>query len=194
MALRAKKQKKFTPEEYLALEDKAEFRSEYWNGEIVKMSGGTGNHNTITLNVAGDLKAKLREKCRTFAIDVKVWINNWKSYAYPDVFVICGELKYYEKRRDIYTNPNLIVEVLSNGTKIFDKGDKFLAYQTIESLQEYILIDQYKFVVEQYFKEKDGKWTYKATIGQESEITLNSVSQTIKLSEIYDLVDFEAEN
>jgi Uma2 family endonuclease len=194
MALKAKKQKRYTPEEYLALEEKAEFRSEYWDGEIIKLSGGTGNHNTITLNVAGELKSKLRDKCRTFAIDVKVWINNWNSYAYPDIFVICGELQYYKTRRDIYTNPSLIIEVLSNGTKIFDKGDKFLAYQTIESLREYVLIDQYKHLVEQYFKEQDGKWTYQATIGQDSEITLNSVNRTLKLSEIYDLVDFEEEN
>lgn len=193
MALKATKKKKYTPEEYLALEEKAEYRSEFWNGEIIKMSGGTGNHNSITLNIAGELKSRLRDKCRTFAIDVKVWINSWKSYAYPDIFVICGELQYYEKRRDIYTNPTLIIEVLSNGTKIFDKGDKFLAYQTIESLREYVLVDQYKYVVEQYFKENDGRWTYKATIGQDSEIILNSVNQTLKLSEIYDLVNFDEE-
>lgn len=185
--------KKYTAEEYLALEEKAEFRSEYWNGHIIKMSGGTGNHNSITLNIAGELRAKLRNKCRTFAIDVKVWIDVWNSYAYPDVFVICQELQYQKERRDIFANPNLIIEVLSNGTKIFDKGDKFLAYQTLESLQEYVLVDQYKFLVEQYTKQKDGKWTYQATIGQDSEITLHSVNQTLKLSEIYDLVEFEEE-
>ncbi|MBS1795048.1 MAG: Uma2 family endonuclease [Acidobacteria bacterium] len=187
------KQTKYTPEEYLALEEKAEFRSEYWNGRIIRMSGGTGNHNSITLNIAGALKSGLREKCRTFAIDVKVWINSWESYAYPDVFVICQEPRYYKKRRDVFTNPSLIIEVLSNGTKIFDKGDKFLAYQTIDSLQEYVLVDQYKFLVEQYTKQQDGKWTYQATIGQDSEITLHSVGQTLKLSEIYDLVEFEEE-
>jgi len=187
------KKKTYTPEEYLALEEKAEYRSEYWNGQIIKMSGGTGNHNSITLNIAGELKARLRNECRTFAIDVKVWIDLWNSYAYPDVFVICKEPQYHKKRRDIFTNPSLIIEVLSNGTKIFDKGDKFLAYQTIDSLQEYIMVDQYKFLVEQYIKQKDGDWTYKATIGQDSQINLYSVGETLQLSEIYDLVEFETE-
>lgn len=187
------KKKTYTPEEYLVLEERAEYRSEYWDGQIIKMSGGTGNHNSITLNIAGELKSRLRNKCRTFAIDVKVWIDIWNSYAYPDVFVICQEPQYHKKRRDIYTNPNLIIEVLSNGTKIFDKGDKFLAYQTINSLQEYIMVDQYKFLVEQYIKQKDGNWTYKATIGQDSQINLYFVNETLKLSEIYDLINFEEE-
>ena len=187
------KKKIYAAEEYLALEEKAEYRSEYWNGQIIKMSGGTGNHNSVTLNIAGELKGRLRNKCRTFAIDVKVWIDTWNSYAYPDVFVVCSEPLYHKKRRDIFTNPTLIIEVLSNGTKIFDKGDKFLAYQTIESLQEYVLVDQYKFLVEQYIKQKDGNWTYKATIGQDSQINLYSVDETLKLSEIYDLIDFEEE-
>ncbi len=187
------KNKIYTSEEYLALEEKAEYRSEYWNGQIIKMSGGTGNHNSITLNIATELKSKLRNKCRTFAIDVKVWVDMWNSYAYPDVFVICKEPQYYKKRRDIFTNPSLIIEVLSNGTKIFDKGEKFLAYQSLESLQEYIMVDQYKCIVEQYSKQKDGNWTYKATIGQDSEINLNSVDETLKLKDIYDLIDFEEE-
>ncbi len=188
------KEKKYTPEEYLALEEKAEYRSEYWNGQIIKMSGGTGNHNSITLNIAAELKSRLRNKCRTFAIDVKVWVDIWNSYAYPDVLVICQEPQYHKKRRDIFTNPSLIVEVLSNGTKIFDKGDKFLAYQTLNSLQEYVLVDQYKYLVEQYIKQKDGNWTYKATIGQDSRVNLYSVNETLQLSEIYDLIDFETEN
>ena len=91
--------KKYTPEEYLALEEQAEYRSEYWNGQIIKMSGGTGNHNSITLNIAAELKSRLRNKCRTFAIDVKVWVDIWNSYAYPDVFVICQEPQYHKKRR-----------------------------------------------------------------------------------------------
>lgn len=188
------KKKKYTPEEFLALEKKAGFRSEYWNGKIVAMAGGTENHNTITLNVATDLRTRLRGKCRIFAIDVKVWIDVWSSLVYPDVFAVCGESRYYVNRQDILTNPHLIVEVLSEGTKAFDKGDKFLAYQTLESLQEYVLIDQQKYLVEQFIKQTDGSWKYYATIGQESEITFYSVDQKLKLREIYDLVEFEEEN
>ena len=188
------KKRKYTPEEYLALEEKAEFRSEYWNGEIVAMAGGTENHNTITLNIATNLRAKLRGKCRVFAIDVKVWIDIWNSFVYPGVFVICGESQYHSNRQDILTNPHLIVEVLSEGTKAFDKGDKFLAYQSVASLQEYVLIDQNKYLVEQFIKQTDGSWKYFATIGRESELNLYSVNQTLNLGEIYDSVEFEEEN
>lgn len=186
--------KKYTPEEYLALEDEAEYRSEYWNGQIIKMAGGTENHNTVTLNIATELRRKLRGKCRIFAVDVKVWVDVWNNYVYPDVFAVCGESQYHANRRDIVVNPYLIVEVLSDGTKVFDKGDKFPAYQTINSLQEYVLIDQYKYLVEQYIKQPDGGWKYFATIGKENEVTFYSVNQTLKLPEIYDLVEFEEEN
>lgn len=187
------KTKKYSPQEYLALEDVAEVRSEYWNGEIIRLSGGTENHNTITLNVASKLRIGQRDKCCVFAIDVKVWVSRWKSYVYPDVFLICGESNYHEKRRDILTNPTLVVEVLSDGTKVFDKGDKFLAYQDLESLQEYVLIDQNKFLVEQYIKQQEGGWKYFATIGSESEVTLYSINQKITFQAIYDAVDFDNE-
>lgn len=187
------KKKKYTAEEYLVLEDAAEYRSEYWNGQIVKLAGGTLDHNTITLNTATELRTKLRGKCRVFAVDIKVWIDVWNSFVYPDVFAVCDESKYHGNRRDIITNPYLIIEVLSDGTQAFDKGDKFLAYQTVESLQEYVLIDQSKYLVEQYIKQSDGGWKYFATIGQESEVNLYSVNQTLKLQEIYDLIEFESE-
>ncbi len=193
MAARTKK-KKYSPEEFLALEAKAAFRSEYWNGEIISMAGGTGNHNLITLNIAGEIKAKIRGLCGIFAIDVKVWIDVWNSYVYPDVFVVCGESQFYKERRDIFSNPTVIFEVLSEGTKAFDKGDKFLAYQTLESLKEYVLVDQDKYLVEQFIKQRDGNWIYRATIGRESEVYLFSVEQTLKLESIYDLVEFEEDH
>lgn len=187
------KEKKFTPEEYLALEDKAEYRSEYINGYIFKMAGGTENHNIITLNIASDLRVKLRGKCRIFAVDVKVWIDIWNSFVYPDVFAVCGDSQYRANRRDILTNPHLIVEVLSEGTKAFDKSDKFLAYQMLDSLQEYIMVDQSKHLVEQFIKQSDGGWKYFATIGKESEVMLYSVNQTLKLQDIYDSIELEEE-
>jgi Uma2 family endonuclease len=185
--------KKYTSAEYLALEEKAEFRSEFLDGNIIEMSGGTENHNSITLNIAAEFRARLRGKCRTHAIDVKVWIDSWNSFVYPDVFVVCGESNYYNNRKDILTNPQLIIEVLSDSTKIYDKGDKFIGYQTLESLKEYVLVDQDKFLVEQFTKNSDGKWVYQATIGQKSSVNFESLNVTLTLDEIYDLVDFEKE-
>lgn len=191
MSLKATKQKRYTPEEYLTLEEKATFRSEFIDGYIFELSGGTENHNIITLNVATDLRKKLRGRCKTFAIDIKVWIQAWDTFVYPDVFVICGESNYFNDRKDILTNPKLVIEVLSESTKKYDKHDKFLGYQKLNSLTEYVLIDQEKYVVEQFVKESDGVWKYFVTIGSESEITLFSVDTKMRLSEIYDLVEFE---
>ncbi len=191
MALRATKQKRYTPGEYLALEEKAEFRSEFVDGYIFEMSGGTENHNTITLNIASDLRVKLRGKCKTFAIDVKVWIAAWNTFVYPDIFLICSESLYFENRKDILTNPALVIEVLSDGTRRYDKREKFLGYQTLDSLKEYILVDQNTYLVEQFVKESTGVWKYFVTIGAESEIVLRTLNETMKLSEIYDLVEFE---
>jgi Uma2 family endonuclease len=185
--------KRYTPEEYLALEEKAENKSEYVNGYIVKMAGGTEAHNDITLNIAASLKTKLRGKCKTFANDMKVWVEEVGTFFYPDVAVVCGERKFHKGKRDIVENPILLVEVLSKSTKEYDKNDKFFTYQHIESFQEYVLISQNQPAVQQYIRQTDGKWIYKATIGLNSEVFFESVETKISLSEIYDLVEFETE-
>ena len=188
------KEKKYTPEEYLALEEKAEYKSEYVNGYIFKMAGGTEAHNDITLNVAAGLRTKLRGKCKTFANDMKVWVEQVGTYFYPDVTVVCGERIFHKGKRDIVENPILLVEVLSESTKEYDKNDKFFTYQHIVSFQEYVLISQNQPAVQQYIRQADGSWKYLATIGIDSEVTFESVETTVSLSEIYDLVEFEEEN
>lgn len=125
---------------------------------------------------------------------MKVWTDVKNSFFYPDITVVCGDREYYKERRDIITNPILLIEVLSKSTEANDRGDKFIAYQTIESLREYVLISQDKYLVEQYSKQDDGNWKYLATIGIDSEVTSKSVDQTLKLEDIYDLVEFETEN
>lgn len=186
-----RKRKKYTSEEYLALEEKAEFRSEYINGNIFKMAGGTEAHNDITLNIATQFKTKLRGKRKTFANDMKVWVEEAATYFYPDVTVVCGERKFHKGKRDIVENPILLVEVLSRSTEEYDKNDKFLTYQNIESFQEYVLISQHRTAVQQYTRQTDGNWSYKATIGLNSKVYFESVGVEILLEDIYDLVEFE---
>ena len=185
------KKKKYTPEEYLALEEKAEYRSEYVNGNIFKMAGGTEAHNDITLNVAATLKTKLRGKCKTFASDMKVWVEEADTYFYPDVTVVCGERKFHKDRTDIVENPILLVEVLSKSTEEYDKNDKFLTYRNIPAFQEYVLISQHRPAVQQFNRQTDGRWLYKATIGLSSKVYFESVAAELSLEEIYDLVEFE---
>ncbi len=183
--------KKYTPEEYLALEDKAEYKSEYVDGYIFKMAGGTEAHIQISFNATKLFADKLRGKCRAYQSDMKVWVEEADTYFYPDVTVVCGERKFYKDRRDIVENPILLVEVLSKSTEEYDKNDKFFTYQNIKSFQEYVLISQYKPVVQQFIKQKDGNWKIKATIGLNSKVYFESVDAEFSLEEIYDLVEFE---
>ncbi len=187
------KKKKYTPEQYLALEEKAEYKSEYVNGYIFKMAGGTEAHITISFNATKLFADKLRGKCRAYQSDMKVWVEEVGTYFYPDVTVVCGERRFHNGKRDIVENPILLVEVLSQSTKEYDKNDKFFTYQHIESFQEYVLISQNQPAVQQYIRQTDGGWKYKATIGLNSEVYFESVDATLSLQEIYDLVEFEEE-
>jgi len=188
------KRKKYTPEEYLALEEKAECKSEYLDGGIFKMAGGTEAHITISFNVTKLLAEKLRGKCRAYQSEMKVWVAEAGTFFYPDVTVVCGERKFYKGKQDIVENPILLVEVLSESTKDYDKNDKFLVYQNLPSFQEYVLISQNKPAIQQFIRQTDGSWKYLATIGADSEVKFESVATTVGLKEIYDLVEFEEEN
>jgi len=187
------KKKKYTPAEYLALEEKAQTRSEYWNGEIVAMAGGNINHQQIVSNLIVEITNKVKGRCRVFPSEMKVWVKKRDKFFYPDLTVICGQPSFYKNRRDTIDNPRLIIEVLSKSTTSFDRAEKFLSYQTLESLEEYVLVSQEKAIIEQHIKREDGNWIYQATIGVESSVTFPSVETTLTLKGIYDLVEFEEE-
>ncbi|MDQ3180449.1 MAG: Uma2 family endonuclease, partial [Acidobacteriota bacterium] len=157
------KRKKYTPAEYLALEEKAETKSEYWNGEIVAMAGGNINHQQIVSNLTVEVSNKTKGRCRIFPSEMKVWVKKRDKFFYPDLTVICEQPRFYKNRRDTIDNPRLIIEVMSKSTASFDRAEKFLSYQTLESLQEYVLVSQEKAIVEQHIKREDGNWIYQAT-------------------------------
>ena len=184
------KKQRYTPEEYLALEEKAEFRSEYENGEIVAMAGASLNHTQIASNISRFIGNKNSGDCRVLLSEIKIWISALNKFYYPDVFVLCDEPSFYQERTDTVTNPILIIEVLSDSTEAKDRGEKFFAYQTLSSLKEYILVSQNKPVVEQFIKQSDGSWKYLATIGLESTCKIESVNIELALSEIYNFVKF----
>ena len=151
----------YTPEEYLELEEKAEYKSEYRDGEIVLMTGGTTNHNKIALNLAASLKIALRRKNYDVYIgDVRLWIPRYRQHTYPDVMVIEGQPIYTGTSTTTVMNPMLIAEVLSKSTKNYDQGDKFLYYRSILEFKEYILIDQYQYHVMQYVKTAESQWLF----------------------------------
>lgn len=181
----------YSPEEYLELEAQAEFRSEYRNGEIVPMAGGTTNHNEIVTNLCVALKPPLRAKgYRLFTENVRVWIERYRVYIYPDVMVIPGEPLYYGAGTSTVTNPSLIVEVASKSTKNYDQGDKFDYYRSLPSFQEYLLVEQYRWRVLQYLRQDSGQWLLSDYEAEGDVVTLASLELPLPLSDIYAGVDF----
>lgn len=183
----------YSPEEYLELEIASETRHQYINEEIVPMTGGTPNHNQILLNLAGALNFALRQQpYRVFAADQRLWIDEHRIYTYPDIMVIQGALAYQEGRRDTITNPVFIAEILSKSTRDYDRGDKFAAYRSISTFQEYLLMDQYRYQVEHLTKTSDKKWIFQKYNRREDTVKLTTVLPfTIALGDIYDKVEFE---
>jgi Uma2 family endonuclease len=181
----------YTPEEYLDLEVDAEFRSEYDNGAITPMTGGTTNHNQIIGNLYLALSMALRRQdYRIFFTDVKVWIPKSIKFRYPDIMVISGEPEYYMNRKTTVTNPQIIIEVLSESTEEFDREDKFRLYQSIPSFQEYLLIDQSQIAINHFYKTQPKHWQIDQFDDQDTEIKLKSIDVTLSISDIYDKVTF----
>ncbi|MBA3920757.1 MAG: Uma2 family endonuclease [Nostocaceae cyanobacterium] len=182
----------YTPEEYLELEEKAEYKSEYHDGEIVPMTGGTTNHNEIAGNFYAHLKFALRKQnYRVYIGDVRLWIPRYREHTYPDVMVIQGKPVYTGTNTTTVMNPLLIVEVLSKSTKNYDQGDKFLYYRSIPELREYILIDQSQYHVMQYVKTADGQWLFTELEGESVLLSLQSIDFQIALSDLYEKVNFQ---
>ncbi len=182
----------YTPAEYLELEEKAEYKSEYRDGEIIPMTGGTTNHNKIAGNFYKRFPLTVQGQDYDIYIgDVKLWLPQYRLYTYPDVMVVKGEPVYEGTNTTTITNPCLIVEVLSKSTKDYDKTDKFKYYRSIPEFQEYILIDQYSFSVEQYAKRSPGEWIFKEYEGEDAVLVLDSIEFQIGFREIYARVNFE---
>lgn len=183
----------YTPEEYLALEEQAEYKSEYHNGEIIPMTGGTTNHNEISGNLYSNLKFALKKKSyKVYIADVRLWIPHHNVYIYPDVMVIKDEPIYTDKSKTTVTNPILITEVLSKSTQNYDQGDKFTYYRSLTTLEEYILISQNSFHVMQYSKTEESKWLLSEYDTEDSAIKLSSLDLEIEVAELYNGVDFAA--
>jgi Uma2 family endonuclease len=188
------KQRFYTPEEYLSLEEAAEYKSEYHDGAIIPMTGGTTNHNRIALNMSMALRLAFKsQEYDVFISDVRLWIPRIRSYVYPDVMAIAGKPEYYDNRKDTITNPEVIIEVLSKSTRNYDRGDKFSYYRTIPSFQEYILIDQNKIAIEQYSKQSNKRWSFSEYNEEDTNLFFSSLQVEVPLVDIYEKVDFEAE-
>jgi Uma2 family endonuclease len=175
--------------DYLDFERKAEFRHEFYKGEIFQMSGASREHNILVTNLVTSANSQLRGKsCETYSNDMRVHVPATGLFTYPDVVIACGAPKFLDDEFDTLLNPIVLIEVLSPTTANYDRGKKFWHYQSIESLREYLLIAQDETRVEHLIKQSDGRWQVAEYASIEKEIELPSIEIVLKLSEIYERI------
>ncbi|HWY78477.1 MAG TPA: Uma2 family endonuclease [Verrucomicrobiae bacterium] len=190
MAL-AKPIDRLTEAEYLATERRAEFRSEFFRGEIFAMAGGTRQHSLIAANFIRELGVALRGRpCVVYTADLRIKVDAAGLYTYPDLSVACGEQKFLDHQQDTLLNPLLIVEVLSDSTEAYDRGAKFEAYRRILSLQEYLLASQRQARIEQYIRRPGDEWLLREAAGMDAKLSLPSLDITLNLREVFANVEF----
>jgi Uma2 family endonuclease len=185
---------KYTLEEYLELDKNSEERYEYFDGEVFTMAGGSPDHARLSGGVYALLERKLEGRdCEAFNSEMRVKVPAALPYRYPDASVVCGEPTFEElDGQKMLINPILIVEVLSPSTVAYDLGEKFTAYQSINTFQEYLLISQDRPHIIQHIKQAKRKWLRIEIEGMDSEVMLESIGVTLTLREIYRRVKFQA--
>lgn len=193
MIMQTASQKTYTIAEYLELEVNSDTRHEYINGEMIPMTGGTPEHNEIASILNAALRVSLKgQPYSIFVADQRLWIPERSLYTYPDVMVAPRPLERQAGRNDTITSPVMIAEVLSKATKNYDRDEKFSAYRTIPTFQEYLLIDQYTIHVEQYFKTDPQRWIFTEYNDPESTITLSSIPFEMHLADLYETIEFDS--
>jgi len=180
----------YTPEEYLALERTAGYKSEYINGEIYPMVGGTHQHTALVYNIGGQLHTQLQGRsCDAYIGEMRVRVSATGMYTYPDVVVVCGEEQMADEHNDTVLNPTVIFEVLSPSTALYDRGDKFAHYQSLESLTDYVLVAQDRVRVEHFARQGDA-WLLTVANNLSDGLYLAAIDCTLPLAKAYLYVDF----
>lgn len=182
----------YTLEEYFALEDASDARFEYWDGDILCMSGGSRAHHIVCSNILASLAVALRGgRCKPFTGDVPIWTPTLPPYRYPDANVVCGEPEFKNKKgHDALVNPVVIVEVMSPSTAALDEGSKFVAYQAVATLRDYVLVSQDEPRVTHYVRLEGGSWQRRDLNDLDASVELESVGRALGLRDLYDGVTF----
>jgi Uma2 family endonuclease len=192
MTMTQTKERIYTAQEYLELEIASETRNEYRNGEIVPMIGGMPNHNEISSIFNAILRLSLKGKPYSiFVADQRLWIPDANLHTYPDIMVVPKPIELQTGRKDTVTNPCFIAEVLSKSTQNYDKSEKFTAYRTIPSFQEYLLINQYRIQVEHYVKTAANQWLLSEYDDPTTTLSMNSFDLQISIADLYENIEFE---
>ncbi len=183
---------KITPQEYLAMERRAEIKSEYFDGEMFAMSGATSEHTKIVVNLTTEMNSQFADRpCEVYCQDLRVKVSQTGLYTYPDIVAVCGEPRFEDEQFDTLVNPQLIIEVLSKSTESYDRGRKFAHYRTIETLREYVLVTQTECRLERFTRQEDGSWVYTECTDPYGEMELSSDACRLSLARVYHKVDFE---
>ncbi|MBX2901499.1 MAG: Uma2 family endonuclease [Cyclobacteriaceae bacterium] len=186
MSATNQKNPKYTPQEYLELERKAERKSEYFKGEIFAMSGASWQHNVISGNLYAFLHQKLKSKgCRPYGSDLRVHIPHNSLYTYPDISVVCGKEEFVDAQFDTLLNPTFICEVLSPSTADYDTGGKFTLYRSIESLKEYWVLSSIEYRLQKFVRQPNNNWLMSETVHVNDTVLLETLSIEVPLKEIY---------
>ena len=196
-----KEDTKYSFEEYLEIERQSDVRHEFIDGEIYAMAGETESHSTINANLTADVVFQLKGKtCRAYSPNMKVQSGHYFKqkknskglFSYPDLVVVCGNPEFLDDTRDVLTNPTVIFEVISPSTEAFDRSEKFSRYRAWNpTLTDYVLIWQIGPLVEHFQRQADNRWLLTIVEGLEGVLELENVGITLKLTDIYDRVEFE---
>ncbi len=189
------KNKYVTIEEYLQLEEYSQVKHEYLGGSIVEMPGAKYGHNIITSNINATLWQALssaEDNCKVLSSDMKVLISPHNNILYPDLSIVCGDPVFFMDRKDVLTNPKVIIEVLSESTQAYDRGEKFEQYSSIESMKEYVLVTQDHALVEVFtsIDIKENSWKINRYHHLEEKALLRSLGVSISLYDIYRHIEF----
>ena len=183
--------RKLTEVEYLEIERTAEFKSEFFDGEMFAMPGGTAEHSLIATNLAGELRTRLKHHgCVVFNSDLRIKVEATALFTYPDLSIICGPARFDDDSRDTAVNPTMLVEVLSDSTEAYDRGKKFEHYRQVQTLEEYLLVSQKEPRIEKFTRQPDGRWLFNEAVGLESNMELPSLKVSISLAEVFANVSF----
>lgn len=183
---------KLTETEYLAKERRAEFRSEFYRGEMFAMAGASREHILIAGNCSRELGNQFKGRCcEVYSTDMRVKVSATGLYTYPDVVIVCGEPEFLDGEVDTLLNPTVLIEVLSHSTESYDRGAKAELYRRIPSLREHVLIAQDRPHVEVLVRQADGNWLLQETSDIDQTVTIPSVSVSLSMRDIYDRITFE---
>ncbi len=183
---------RMTEAEYLAFERASETKHEYIDGHVYAMAGASRQHNLISTNTVATLHFQLRQTpCETYQGDMRVKVQMGDLYSYPDVTVVCAEPQFADSKQDMLLNPVIVVEVLSPTTEKYDRGKKFRQYRQLDSMQEYLIIEQEKSHIEHYLRQPDNTWLLADAVGLDASLELPSIGCTLKLADVYQKVTFE---